>query len=171
MYQTVKGNFILGQCDKAVVSFDVLGFLFKGPSLVKRNVKGMSDLSYWKHHLWKHPMPLGLEPKCCLCWSDLSTSLTMKWSIKPKKVTNLTETCVSLGPWDWVLNFITVFSSCIICTRWRGLSFSSAVVHRRGNQQWSDNDLQQWLKLRQILVEEILEFTCGLAFSPKVACK
>ena len=38
--------------------------------------------------------------------------------------------------------------------------------------QTCDNDLQKWLNLRQILVDETLKFTSGLAFFPlNMACR
>ena len=80
---------------------------------VKRNVKGMSDLSHWRHHLWKHPMPLGLKPKSCRFWSDLMTNLTIKLSVKPKKKLPVLQKFVSLKPWDWILYFTTVFRKLI----------------------------------------------------------
>ena len=80
---------------------------------MRRNVKGMSclTLSQWRHLFESIPchwVPGGKS--CRRSWIDLRTSLIIKSSVKPKKVTRFTGNLVSLGlgPWDWVLNFTTV---------------------------------------------------------------
>ena len=110
MYQSVKGSFVFGQHDKAAVSFEVLDFLCKGPRSVKRDVNGMSRLalSQWTRHFWMHPMSLGLTRKRLSVLECFKDQLKYRLSAKPKQRYQSDRQLVSIGLWDWILNFTTV---------------------------------------------------------------
>ena len=113
---------------EAAMSFEVLYFLFKGPKIIY--VK-LCFVWLWHNEgtslKASHAIGSQAEKSCRRSWIDLRTSLIIKSSVKPKKVTSFTGNLSVSDRWTGSKISPLFVASWFICAKWRGIIHAQAM--------------------------------------------